>query len=40
MVVDAVEHLTDDRDLALVGIKKVPGGNVLDSFMVEGENGF
>lgn len=36
MVVDAIEGLDEDLDLAMVGIKKVPGGSVTDSFMVKG----
>jgi T-complex protein 1 subunit eta len=36
IVVDAVLHLEDDLDLKNVGIKKVPGGSVTDSFLVEG----
>eukprot|EP00163_Fabomonas_tropica_P003252 TRINITY_DN1273_c0_g2_i1.p1 TRINITY_DN1273_c0_g2~~TRINITY_DN1273_c0_g2_i1.p1 ORF type:complete len:576 (+),score=206.66 TRINITY_DN1273_c0_g2_i1:215-1729(+) len=36
MTVDAVLHLDDDLDMNMVGIKKVPGGSVLDSFLVEG----
>jgi len=37
MVVDAVQHLDgDDLDLGLIGIKKVAGGSVTDSFLVEG----
>jgi T-complex protein 1 subunit eta len=36
MVVKAVEHLEDDLDKSLIGIKKVTGGSVTDSFLVEG----
>eukprot|EP00667_Euglena_gracilis_P007729 EG_transcript_7809 len=36
MAVDAVEHLDDDMDLSLIGIKKVQGGSLADSFLVEG----
>lgn len=36
MVVDAVELLDDDMDLSLLGVKKVAGGSVTDSFMVDG----
>lgn len=36
MCVDAVMHLDEDLDLDLVGIKKVPGGSMQDSFLVEG----
>mmetsp|Transcript_111174 Transcript_111174/g.166531 ORF Transcript_111174/g.166531 Transcript_111174/m.166531 type:complete len:547 (-) Transcript_111174:40-1680(-) len=36
MVVDAVLHLDDDQDLGLIGIKKVPGGSMEDSELVEG----
>lgn len=36
MVVDAVMHLSDDLDKADIGIKKITGGSVTDSFMVEG----
>jgi T-complex protein 1 subunit eta len=36
MVVKAVEHLEDDLDKNFIGIKKVTGGSVTDSFLVEG----
>lgn len=36
MVVDAVEHLDHNLDKAYIGIKKVTGGSVTDSFLVEG----
>merc|ERR1719487_1474132 len=36
MVVDAIDCLDDDCDMQLVGVKKVPGGSVTDSFMVKG----
>jgi T-complex protein 1 subunit eta len=36
MVVEAVEHLEDDLDKSFIGIKKVTGGSVTDSFLVEG----
>lgn len=36
MVVDAVQCLGEDMDISMVGIKKVPGGAVRDSFMVMG----
>lgn len=36
MCVDAVMHLDEDLDDAMIGIKKVPGGSVTDSFLVEG----
>jgi len=36
MVVDAVEHLEHDLDKSFIGIKKVTGGSVTDSFLVEG----
>jgi len=36
MVVDAVQHLSDDLDKQDIGIKKVTGGSVTDSFLVEG----
>eukprot|EP00117_Sycon_ciliatum_P035298 scpid75743/ scgid26790/ T-complex protein 1 subunit eta; CCT-eta len=36
MVVKAVEHLEDDLDKSFIGIKKVTGGSVSDSFLVEG----
>mmetsp|Transcript_57657 Transcript_57657/g.65791 ORF Transcript_57657/g.65791 Transcript_57657/m.65791 type:complete len:557 (-) Transcript_57657:232-1902(-) len=36
MVVDAVEALDEDLDKSFVGIKKVPGGSVRDSFLVDG----
>jgi len=36
MVVDAIDCLDDDCDMKLVGVKKVPGGSVTDSFMVRG----
>jgi T-complex protein 1 subunit eta len=36
MVVDAVEHLDHDLDKSFIGIKKVTGGSVTDSFLVEG----
>lgn len=36
MVVNAVEHLENDLDKSFIGIKKVTGGSVTDSFLVEG----
>ena len=36
MVVNAVEHLEADLDKSFIGIKKVTGGSVTDSFLVEG----
>eukprot|EP00941_MAST-03F_sp_MAST-3F-sp1_P001406 g1406.t1 len=36
MVVDAVTSLDDALDLKMIGIKKVPGGSVTDSFLVQG----
>jgi len=36
MVVDCIQCLDDDADMQLVGVKKVPGGSVTDSFMVQG----
>jgi T-complex protein 1 subunit eta len=36
MVVKAVEHLEADLDKNFIGIKKVTGGSVTDSFLVEG----
>lgn len=36
MAVQAVEHLESDLDKSLVGIKKVTGGSVSDSFLVDG----
>lgn len=36
MVVDAVMHLSDDLNKADIGIKKITGGSVTDSFLVEG----
>jgi T-complex protein 1 subunit eta len=36
MVVDAVLHLEDDLDLKMIGIKKVAGGSVSESFLVHG----
>jgi T-complex protein 1 subunit eta len=36
MVVDAVEHLESDLDKSFIGLKKVTGGSVTDSFLVEG----
>jgi T-complex protein 1 subunit eta len=36
MVVKAVEHLEKDLDKSFIGIKKVTGGSVTDSFLVEG----
>lgn len=36
MVVNAVEHLESDLDKSFIGIKKVTGGSVTDSFLVEG----
>jgi T-complex protein 1 subunit eta len=36
MVVDAVMHLSDDLDKEDIGIKKITGGSVTDSFLVEG----
>jgi T-complex protein 1 subunit eta len=36
MCVDAVQHLEKEMDLQLIGVKKVPGGSVTDSFLVPG----
>ena len=36
LVVKAVEHLEEDLDKSFIGIKKVTGGSVHDSFLVEG----
>ena len=36
MVVNAVEHLESDLDKSLIGLKKVTGGSITDSFLVEG----
>ena len=36
MVVDAVLALDEQLDIAMVGIKKVPGGSVTDYFLVQG----
>ena len=36
MVVDAVEHISDTLDKKDIGIKKVTGGSIQDSFLVEG----
>jgi len=36
MIVDAVSSLDGQMDLSLVGIKKVAGGSVTDSFLVKG----
>lgn len=36
MVVNAVEHLDEDLDKSDIGIKKVTGGSVTDSQLVEG----
>lgn len=36
MVVDAIECLGEGLDLSMVGLKKVPGGSVTESFLVEG----
>jgi len=36
MVVDAVMHLNEDLNKEDIGIKKITGGSVTDSFLVEG----
>lgn len=36
MVVNAVEHLEEDLDKSFIGVKKVTGGSITDSFLVEG----
>ncbi|KAH7436362.1 hypothetical protein KP509_05G016500 [Ceratopteris richardii] len=36
MVVDAVTSLGEDDRMNMIGIKKVPGGNMRDSFLVKG----
>jgi len=36
MIVDAVSSLDGQMDLSLIGIKKVAGGSVTDSFLVKG----
>ena len=36
MVVKAVEHLESDLDKSFIGIKKITGGSITDSLLVEG----
>lgn len=36
MVVKAVEHLEEDLNKSFIGIKKVTGGSITESFLVEG----
>jgi len=36
MIVDAIECLGEDLDLSMIGIKRVAGGSVTDSFLVDG----
>lgn len=36
MVVDAISCLDNDMDISMIGKKRVPGGSVMDSFMVQG----
>lgn len=36
MIVDAILTLGDSLDISMVGVKKVPGGSVTDSFLVKG----
>ncbi|KAG6574388.1 T-complex protein 1, eta subunit [Phytophthora cinnamomi] len=36
MIVDAVLSLDEGLDISMVGVKKVPGGSVTDSFLVKG----
>eukprot|EP00696_Hemimastix_kukwesjijk_P012503 gnl/Hemi2/25735_TR8643_c0_g1_i1.p1 gnl/Hemi2/25735_TR8643_c0_g1~~gnl/Hemi2/25735_TR8643_c0_g1_i1.p1 ORF type:complete len:605 (+),score=238.54 gnl/Hemi2/25735_TR8643_c0_g1_i1:95-1816(+) len=36
MIVDAVAHLDSDLNIDLIGIKKIPGGALEDSMLVEG----
>lgn len=36
MVVDAVQHLDNQLDIKMIGVKKVPGGSITDSFLVRG----
>lgn len=36
MIVDAVESVKDSMDLTLIGVKKVAGGSVTESFLVKG----
>ena len=36
MVVRAVEHLDQDLEKNMIGLKKVTGGSITDSFLVEG----
>ncbi|GLE02951.1 hypothetical protein PINS_up020083 [Pythium insidiosum] len=36
MIVDAVLSLNEDLDISMVGVKKVQGGSVTDSFLVKG----
>lgn len=36
MVVDAISALDEMLDIKMVGVKKVPGGSVTDSFLVDG----
>eukprot|EP01107_Rhizomastix_libera_P017497 TRINITY_DN837_c0_g1_i3.p1 TRINITY_DN837_c0_g1~~TRINITY_DN837_c0_g1_i3.p1 ORF type:complete len:239 (+),score=66.43 TRINITY_DN837_c0_g1_i3:31-717(+) len=36
LVVDAVQHLDENLDIDMIGVKKEPGGALQDSFLVEG----
>lgn len=36
MAVDAILHLNHDKDLHKIGMKRVPGGSVCDSMLIEG----
>jgi T-complex protein 1 subunit eta len=36
MVVDAIEAIKDTMDVSLIGVKKVSGGSVTESFLVHG----
>ena len=36
MVVDAVQSISDDLNKEDIGIKKITGGSVTDSFLVQG----
>jgi len=36
IAVDSIMHLDEDLDLKNIGIKRIPGGSITDSFLVEG----
>lgn len=36
IIVDAIEAIGDSLDMSLIGVKKVPGGSVTESFLVKG----